>query len=328
MATQLQALGIQNIPVYANAAALTLDLQYWTPGQLALLESPPMLVIATEVVPPSYIATSTFTSGNTTVTTYWVQLQSPGEIGGQEVPYTARAVADVVHAYAGTGTGTLTSTAVGAIGGTAGASTDAVVLVAGDQLFIPAGISNVTAVDSGPWTVVNPGTASAKWIITRPWWWMTGSKWVSGQEIDVGCEGTVFGGTRWKATAAAGVIDTTDSAFYVKSLTFQVTLSAGTLALPAGQPVATTAYPLVSGTCNFPCGIYSVTKSNIAVALAAHGGTLTGTVGYAAANSSSTVLCTAGYVGTAAAAVFALATAQATQTNDTSTVQVTLTNFN
>ena len=327
MATQLQALGIQNIPVYANAAALTLDQQQFVVGQLALLESPPMLVIATETLPSSYITSSTYTLGNASVTTYWTQLSTPSESNGQSTPFTARAVANVVHAYTGTGTGTLTSTANGLISGTAGGSTDTIVVAAGDQIFFPAGITNVTAVDSGPWTVITPGTASTPWQVKRPWWFTTGNKWVSGQEVKIGCEGGVMGGTTWKATAAAGIIDTTDAAWYVKELTFQVTLSSGTLALPAGQPTTSSNYPLATGTCNFPTGIYSATKSNIAVALAAKGGTATTTVGYSAANVSSSALCTAGYVGTSAAAVFALAVALATQTGDTSTVQVTLTNF-
>jgi hypothetical protein len=57
-------------------------------------------------------------------------------------------------------------------------------------------------------------------------------------------------------------------------------------------------------------------------------GTLTGTVSYGPTNASSAAaFVTLGYVGTSAMAVFALATAMTTQTSDTSTLQVAVSNF-
>ena len=328
-----QTTGPRDHDTYPSTTALAAETGPIQQGQIAVVQSPFGLYCAQKVVPSSgtYV---TCTSAIGSQVTYYVPLTYSSYGGppipgasGQGAPFKARAVVQVLHAYSGSGTGTLTSTGNVSINGTSGASTDSVVCAVGDQIFIPAGITNVTAKDSGPWTIVTVGSGSVAWVLTRPVWWITGNYWATGQSISIGGEGAVFGGTAWKATAASGVIDTTDPAFYVERLTFQATLTAGTLVLPGGQPVAYGSYPLVTGTCNFPAGIFSATKSNILVSLAIKGGTITGTVSYGAANASSTVLATAGYVGTATATVFALATAMATQTTDTSTVNVTLLNF-
>jgi hypothetical protein len=301
MATNLQALGVENIPVYANAAALALDLAYRPVGALAALQSPPQLLMAIQQVPSSYVAVITAGNG---VTYYWVPVESPDDISGQSSPFTARAVVTSLAAYGGSGTGTLTGTATGAIG-----AQDGVTLAAGDQVLIQAGTTHVSAVDSGPWTVVNPGGTGVSYILKRPYWWATGNKWSSGKAIFVGGEGTIFNGSEWKATAAAGVIDTTDPAIFCKKLVFQRTLASGTLALSAGQPTGN----------NFPCGIIgtassAATQAGLLVGSVTAGGSQTGTVSYGSK------ALTAGYVGTATASIFAFATAQATQTNDDSVV--------
>ena len=123
-------------------------------------------------------------------------------------------------------------------------------------------------------------------------------------------------------TVKAAVIDTTDPGFYVEEFIFQRKINAGTLALGAGQPTLSA----TSATC--PVGILSQSQSTATCSLAIPSGTLTGTVGYGPTNaSSSAAFVTLGYVGTSAMAVFALATAMATQTGDTSTLQVAVSNF-
>lgn len=323
MATGLQILQAP-IAVYSNAAALAADQQYYAVGQVVALQSPPQLLLATQQAPLSgqYVAVQSSPVGNTTVTTYWIPFQTDSDVASQSTPFFVRATSSAIAAYTGSGLGTLTGAANGAL-----ASMDTVALNVGDQFLLPAGLTNVSAVDSGPWVVVSLGSASTKFVISRPYWWLTGNKFVSGAEIRVGGEGAVYQNTTWKATAAAAVIDSVDPKIYCKGIVFQATLTAGTLALPAGQPQAATAYPLVSGACNCPIGIYSATKTQIGVSLAVKGGTVTGTVSYGPANASSAAIATAGYVGTAAMAVFALATAMATQTGDTSIVQVSIDNF-
>ena len=252
----------------------------------------------------------------------------PGEeaASGGSTAFTARGVAIVMHAYAGTGTGTLTSTATGTLASQV--TTPGVTLAAGDVFFLPAGLTNVTAVDSGPWQVVNAGSASpaTKWVITRPSWWATGSTWATSAIVKISGTDSITNNTDWKAYNAPGVIDTSDPGFYVKQFTFQVTLASGTLALTAGQPNAANQYPLsTGGTHTCPVGIVSATESNILVTLAVPG-TNTGTFAFGPTNHSSSALCTAGYVGTAAAAAFATLAAMATSTSDTSTVNVTIFN--
>jgi hypothetical protein len=244
---------------------------------------------------------------------------------GGNAAFTALGVATVIHAYTGTATGTLTSTANGTLASQI--TTAGVTLAVGNVFFVPAGLTGLTgAVDSGPWQVVSLGATGAKWVITRPSWWSTGSSWAVDATVKIGAGDTIYTNTEWKSYNASGVIDTSDPGFYVKQFTFQATLTSGTLALSAGQPAtAATSYPLTSGgTHTMPVGIFSATQSNILVTCAVPG-TQTSVVGYGPTNHSSTALCTAGYVGTSAGAVFALASGQTTAT-DTSTVSVTVFN--
>jgi hypothetical protein len=317
-----QTLGNQYINVYPTLAALALEQGVIQAGAIVAVQNPVFTLYqaASQIPANGQYGTSSTSStqySNGGLVTYWIQVTSGSvQSNPAQTPMTARAAALSLAAYNGTGTGTLTATTNGALG-----SVDGVSVVVGDQIFIPAGLTNVTAVDSGPWVVENLGATAAKYVLVRPSWWFTGNKWTAGQRISVGGEGALYGNTIWRATAASGVIDTTDSAFYVERLTFQRKLVAGTLALAAGQPT------LAATSATFPAGIYSATKSNILCSLAIASGTLTGTVSYGPNNSSATVFATVGYSGTAAAAVFALATAQATQTSDTSTLNVTLINF-
>jgi hypothetical protein len=232
----------------------------------------------------------------------------------QSTPGTARVAALSVAAYTGSGTGqlTITTAAVWAI--------DGVTVALGDQIFLPPGLTNLTAVDSGPWTITTLGTGSIQTVLSRPAWFDHGTKCYSGFTVKVGGEGAFFNNSEWRSTAAAVTIDTTDAAFYVGRLSFQRKLVAGTLVLAAGQPNAS------ATSATMPVGILSATQSQVICELAIYSGS-GATVSYGPANSSSTALCTPGYSGTAAGAIFALASAQTTQASDTSTIQVTVVNF-
>lgn len=95
-----------------------------------------------------------------------------GIVGNGVAPMTARAVATSIAAYGGTTTGTLTANANGAIG-----AQDGVTLAAGDVVFLPEGIANLSAAsDAGPYVVANTGSASTKFVLTRPAWWSTGAQ--------------------------------------------------------------------------------------------------------------------------------------------------------
>lgn len=243
-------------------------------------------------------------------------------------PFTARCCPLSLHAYNGTGTGTLTSTATGTFASQT--STDNVTLAVGDQIFLQPGLTNLQAIDSGPWLVSALGaTGTAKWVLKRPSWWATGAKWTSGQIVKVGGEGQIYNNTEWMATAASGVIDTTDPAFYVGRITFQVVLgttTTATEALAAAQPSAYAEYPLGtsngSGNHSFPVGILSASQSNLVCTLnTPHVATLT--VGYGPSGA-----LTAGYVGTAAATVIAYAVGMAASGDaDVSVINCTLTNW-
>ncbi len=250
----------------------------------------------------------------------------PGsDAGWSSGAFEVLSVPTVMHAYTGTGTGTLTSTANGTMASQI--TTAGVTLAVGNCFLAQGGLTGLTsAIDSGPWQVVSLGGASARWVVTRPSWWSTGGTWNVGATINVGAGDSIYNNTEWKAYNAPGVIDTADPGFYVKQFTFQATLASGTLALTAGQPNLAAAYPLTtSGTHTMPVGIVSATESNILVTMAVPN-TVTGAFAFGPTNASSSALCTAGYVGTSAGAVFATLAAMATATSCSSTVNYTIFN--
>jgi len=106
------------------------------------------------------------------------------------------------------------------------ASNDGLTFSAGQIVFLYA---QTTAAQNGPYVVgtVAAGTAP----LTRPDWWPTGGAFVSGQDIRIGGEGTLFKNSVWKATAANGVIGTDNPAFYPGRVTQQAVLVAGTVTL-------------------------------------------------------------------------------------------------
>jgi hypothetical protein len=220
---------------------------------------------------------------------------------GASTAFKARAVVTTLQAYTGSGTNVLTETSNGAI-----SAADGVTLALNDVVFIQGGTANLTdPKDSGPWTVTSLGGASAKWTLTRPDWWSTGSAITQGAVVDLSGEGTVWPATAWKAFAASGkVIGTDDPTFYVGRMTQSVAL-------------------VSSATTVSNVGIKSATKSQIVATFVVAGGTVTGTVGYGIIAAP-----TPGYIGTASAVVDALASGMTKNgTADTSTVAITVINW-
>lgn len=146
------------------------------------------------------------------------------DLSGASTTLKARAVVTSIAAYTGSGTGTLTGSVNGALG-----AQDGLTMVAGDVVFIPSQITNVTAAkDIGPYVVSVVGTAGTKYVLTRPDWWVTGSAIVQGAAISLGGEGSAWAGSSWKTFAAKSkIIDTDDPVFYPDSHLFTATVGGG-----------------------------------------------------------------------------------------------------
>lgn len=208
----------------------------------------------------------------------------------------ARAVVTAIDAYGGSGTNVLTETTASSGFGTQ----DGVTVAVGDIVFLQGGTANLSAAkDSGPWQITTLGSASVKWVLTRPDWFSTGATVPPGYVIELGGEGTMWGGTSWKSFAAVGsaVVGTNDPEFYVGRVTQEVTLSSG-----VGHLSQTGAH-------SNNVGIYSATASQVVVTYTGTGGT-TGTVSYGLG-----AALTPGYIGTSVATLWAFATAMAHNTS-------------
>lgn len=175
--------------------------------------------------------------------------------------FKARALLTLPDAYTGTGTGTLTETTASSGLGTA----DGVTLAVGDVVFVQPGDSHLTAAkDSGPWVVLNLGSASVQWILTRPSWWQHGAGIQQAQTIDIGGEGTKFRGGSWRTFCGKGkIVDTDDPAFYVGRFVEQVTF--------AGADAGAHTY-------NPSVGVYDAVHSAVMLNLTLPGGTMTAAV--------------------------------------------------
>lgn len=239
-------------------------------------------------------------------------LQNSGTITGFTRPNFARAVVTTLQAYTGTGTGTLTQTTAAA--GLSAA--DGVTVAVGDVLFIQAGTTNLTgALDAGPWQVVTLGTASVKWVLTRPSWYANGAVIPAGMVIDIGGEGTNYLGAQFKSFANANssnIIGTNDPAFFVREFVSAVTLTTGFVKLGPSQ--------------TFP-GLKSVTTSDITFTPTNFSGAST-TVSYRtgvyASGGSATA---AGAMGTSTVSITALVAAGTFNTNDVGTGLLTIRNW-
>jgi hypothetical protein len=222
-----------------------------------------------------------------------------------------RAVVTTLQAYGGSGTNVLTQTTAAA--GLSAA--DGVTLAVGDVCFIQGGTTNLTAAkDSGPWSVTALGSASVKWVLTRPDWFTTGAVIPLGQVLEGGGEGTSYGGSSWKSFAAKGsaVVGTNDPTFYIGRYTAAVTLASGFIKLGAGQ--------------TFP-GLYSTTTSGIEFQ-ATNITTTTTTIRYVlGAIGSGGSATAAGYMGTSTVSVTGITAAGAVVANDASSGLLTITNW-
>lgn len=183
------------------------------------------------------------------------------------------------------------------------AGNDGITYVAGDVVLLAA---QTTAAQNGPYVVgtVTSGTAP----LTRPAWWSTGSPIIPGQVIQLGGEGTIYGGSEWKALCAKSkIIDTDDPVFYPRVCKATVTLASGTYTLGATEGLF----------------VKSTTRSIAVASRNTVGGTVTSTIMYALPVAGRT----AGISGTGALQVNAVVAAGTTNAADTSTVDVLLQNW-
>jgi hypothetical protein len=157
--------------------------------------------------------------------------------------FKARAVATSLAAFTQTA-GVILADAVGAVGTQDGVST----LAAGDVIFLPlgtVGAATVAAADVGPWVISVLGGA-VKYQLVRPSWYRHGSAIVPATVIEVGGEGTLFGGTAWKSFAAGSlVVGTGAPLFYPNQVVQSAVLVAGTVPL-ANVPVRSATKTAVS----------------------------------------------------------------------------------
>lgn len=190
---------------------------------------------------------------------------------------------------------------------TGNAYDDGLTYVAGDRVLLAA---QTTAADCGVY-VVGTVTASAA-ALTRAADMPAGLALPTGSIIEVS-EGTVGKLSTWKATATTTggpVIGTNDPVFYPRVYKKVVTLASGTYLIGAGGG-------------SEALFLLSTTTSTIAATRNTAGGTLTLTTHYYAPVSTRI----AGKAGTAAASVTASVAAGTVNAADTSTVDVTITNW-
>lgn len=231
-------------------------------------------------------------------------LATAGAVGGSARPNYARAVmtTTAVASYTGSGTGVLTAGSNAAL-----VAQDGVTLAVGDVIMLQGGTLGslaITAKDTGPWQVTSLGSASTPFVLTRPSWYQNGAIVPTALRVDLGTEGTLFGGTTWSSWATPGtVIGTTDPAFYPDRVVQSVALAASTTTVT-----------------NVP--IRSATKSAVQASFVAAGGSTTSTIGYGVIAAP-----TPGYIGTASAVVDALASGMGKNgAADTSTVAIVIVN--
>jgi hypothetical protein len=166
-------------------------------------------------LPVAGVFLALYTPANSSTTRAIVQIgpsSMAGVIDGNGFKaFTARAVITSLAAYAYSN-GVITASANGAIG-----AQDGVTLVVGDVVILPAvtaGAATIAASDVGPYIVSAVGSASAKFVLTRPSWWQHGAAIPVGKSVSLSGEGTKFSGSEWKSLSAAGVVGTDDSKLY------------------------------------------------------------------------------------------------------------------
>jgi hypothetical protein len=214
----------------------------------------------------------------------------------------ARAVVTALSgAYTGSTTGTLTASANAAFGTQDGVAT----LAVGDVVWLQEGLTNLTAAsDAGPYVIQSLGSASSKWILSRPSWWASGAQ-IPQHPVDIGPEGTFWQGTQWKSFAVKGsnTVDANAPKAFVGCVTQSVMLVAGTVTISN-------------------VGILSASKTGIG-ATRTTANTCTATTGGYQCNGAPT----AGAIGTGSVVVFATVAAGTINNADVSTLSVTITNW-
>lgn len=152
-----------------------------------------------------------YTPANSSTTRAIVQMgpaSMAGNVGGSMTGAGfVRCVITSIAAYAAAD-GVITASANGAIG-----TQDGLTLAVGDLVLLPAvsaGAGSIAAADVGPYVVTAVGSASAKFVLTRPSWWAQGAGIQPGVSISVAL-GTKWSGSTWKALCASGQIVGTNS---------------------------------------------------------------------------------------------------------------------
>jgi hypothetical protein len=182
-------------------------------------------------------------------------------------------------------------------------SQDGITYAAGDIVLLA---KQTTAAQNGPYVV---GTVSGTAPLTRPNWWAAAKVIPLGAVFEAGYEGTLYGGSSWKSSAAKGsVVDTDNPVIYPRIVKGTATLVAGTVTLGSTQGL----------------WLKSTTKSSIQINLNTAGGTTTTTIDHCAPVANRT----AGIIGTGAVVINAVTSDHASvNTNDTSTVDYLITNW-
>lgn len=198
--------------------------------------------------------------------------------------------------------GVLTENAAnGAIG-----AQDGVTLVAGDLVLLPNGVA-ASAVDAGVYQVTNPGSGSAKWVLTLAPEWTTGAAVPPKTEVLVS-EGTLYSNTTWVVTntGQANLVGTASFTFYPRIVSQSVTLTTGFKTI-TNVPIFSTASAIVFQPTNFSGASTTVSYRN---GVYASGGAATVT----------------GALGTCSASITALVAAGTFNTNDVGTGTMTVIN--
>lgn len=165
--------------------------------------------------PVAGVFLGTYLPANSSTTRAIVQM-GPSLLGGASTTsvaaYIARGVLTSIAAFTGSGTGTLTGSVNGAIG-----TQDGLTLAVGDVVILPAvtsGAGVIATKDVGPYVVSAVGSAGAKFVLTRPSWWLPGSGIQPGRPLSVS-EGTKWAGSTWKTLCAKSkIVDTDDPVLY------------------------------------------------------------------------------------------------------------------
>lgn len=174
----------------------------------------------------------------------WIEMAYPASLEDQNnsatipqtLQYKARMVATAITAYAGSGTGTLTATANGAL-----AAQDGVTPAVGDVICLLDGTTNMTSAnDAGFYEITSLGGASAKWSMTRVPWWFTGQIMSPATIVWIGSEGTLYGGSDVKNFSTKGqIVDANPPQLFPGRVTVAVTLVAGFKTI-TGIPIQST----------------------------------------------------------------------------------------